>query len=53
MEMTDGRRLHRAEAEVVAGGRDGEAHEVAVLVDAGDERGHDDGEEVWGCRTWR
>ena len=42
----DGGGLHGAEAEVVAGRGDGEAHEVTVLVDGGDKGGHDDGEDL-------
>mmetsp|Transcript_51832 Transcript_51832/g.155565 ORF Transcript_51832/g.155565 Transcript_51832/m.155565 type:complete len:661 (+) Transcript_51832:433-2415(+) len=41
-----GGRLARSESEVVSGGGDGHAHEVAVLVDGSGDGGHDDGEGV-------
>ena len=39
-----GRGLAGAEAEVIAGTGDGHPHQVSVLVDGGDDGGHDDGE---------
>mmetsp|Transcript_16003 Transcript_16003/g.50297 ORF Transcript_16003/g.50297 Transcript_16003/m.50297 type:complete len:298 (+) Transcript_16003:764-1657(+) len=41
-----GGRLHAAEAEVVAGGGDRHAHEIAELIDARHGGGHDDGEDL-------
>ena len=40
------RRFHGAETEVVTRGRDGEAHQVTVLVDGGHDGGHDQREDV-------
>ena len=40
------RRFHGAETEVVARGRDGEAHQVTVLVDGGNHSGHDQREDL-------
>ena len=41
-----GRGLHGAEAEVVAGRRDGHAQQVGVHVDGADDRGHEHGEDL-------